>query len=645
MSGDVYYPSCWVLLRIRFEDYEAVPPPQFTPPIPDTDPVDYGFQLIEKEIVPLTCNVTLNSYRNADEARVTLPMGQLPIDPRTIRAATIQIFMGSVKPETWAENMGPLYGESTASLVGPTEKIFVQEGIDRDGFPPRIFTQSNEVFRGYVDDWEAVMDGDDAISITCRDVSSILIDAQMPTQGLVGIPKNIPLDEVIRLIVVGDLTAPTIRPPDTSNYPRRIDSKRNLRRVQARLDAVTEKLERANSAFLEQGGERLAAQVARLTAKQTALLAALATSGSVAAAADAVPILAQRYGLPALRGLKVVNNTGEELPTLSEIKPPTYFDSGGGPKKARSAGSSEQISYWDFITDLVVSAGFLCYIRSPLDAEEGGGTPSAELVINLPNTYYQRPGKEVRTFSYGYNVDSLSINRSFTGVAVPTGITVSAIEAKTGEPISRRFPADPLVNRPGANDVQLGDTVEYRTILLKDRIPGDNAGDTLLRVAESLYQQFARGEFVVAIETTTLGAYPSNYTTGVADLFQLRAGDPIKVQITPTASGNTTQGGQIFVTQAGEFAALGTAEKAARLVQSYGFPAEAAARAALSAASNLIQEIFYTQEVAINFNARSGFSFNIKAINYLDARNALDSNLAEFGTTGELIQSLEELGL
>ena len=115
MSGDVYYPSCWVLLRIRFEDYEAVPPPQFTPPIPDTDPVDYGFQLIEKEIVPITCNVTLNSYRNADEARVTLPMGQLPIDPRTIRAATIQIFMGSVKPETWAENMGPLYGESTAS--------------------------------------------------------------------------------------------------------------------------------------------------------------------------------------------------------------------------------------------------------------------------------------------------------------------------------------------------------------------------------------------------------------------------------------------------------------------------------------------------------------------------------------------------
>ena len=643
-GGVTWYPSCWVRLKIRFEDYEKESPPDLTPEIPSTDPVDYGFRQIEKELIPTQCNVTRNSYRNADEVRVTLPYAQLPLDPRTIRAASIEVYQGSVEPQVWGDSVGPLYGESRTARVGEVQVLAT--GADADGdeftlFDPNL---SNEVFRGYVDDWEIIQDGDDAVSITARDLTALLIDAEMPTQGLVGIPKDLPLDQVVKLIIAGDPTAQVVPPPNAFTYPQRIDSKRDVRRLRNRLAYVTQKLQAAQAAAVTDPTPPLVRELQRLTAKQTDILARLATAESVAAAADAIPIVAQRYGLPAFRGLRVVNATERFLPTLGEIKPPTYFDSAGGPKKARSGGSSDQISYWDFVTDLVVSAGYICYFRTPTEAPDGGSSAPAELVIDEPRTYYPEANREVRSFIYGYNVDSLSINRSFTGKAVPTGIAVSAIEAKTGFPISVRFPENPLVNRPGANQLQLGDTAEYRSVLLDDRIPGDNARETLLRVAESLYQQFARGEFLVEIETTTLGAFRRNLEPGgEADMFQLQAGDPISIEVLPSIPDPVN--GQPFFTQAGDFQALGVEEKARRLVEAFGFSREAAAAAALSADSNLIQDLFYVKEVAINFDYQSGFAFTIQAINYVSARNAIQEQREAAGATDELVRLLEGLGV
>ena len=628
MSGDVYYSQCWVRLQLRFEDYAQLPQPLQTPAVPGTDPVDYGFKLIDEKIVPAQASVTLNSYRNADEATVTIPYGRLPIDPRWVRAATVQIFMGSLAPAEFAEGIGPIYGESRPTLISETPDLVTED------------FGTNEVFRGYVDDWEVSQDGDDAITITARDVSSVLIDAEMPTNGLAGIPKLLPLDTVIQQIIVGDAAAQGVPPDRQEERPRRLDSRRDVRRLQVRLDYVTKRLVRVGVAIAQDPtNTSLISEQARLITKQTELLAALAVSGSVAAAGDAVPILAQRYGLPSLRGLKVVNATGAPLPTLQSVKGPTYFDSKGNAKKARSGGSSAKISYWDFITDLCVGAGFICYFRTPTDTSGLGQLPPAELVIDLPKTYYPERGTEIRTFAFGYNVDSLNVKRSFTGKNVPTGIAVSAIEAETGQTITSRFPPVPQVNRPSAAASGLGDRVEYKTILLQDRIPGSVGGSTaqqtLDRVAESIYQQLSRGEFIVNIETTTLGALPSNAGTGEADMFQLRAGDPIGIEVVPSAPG----GRDPLVTQAGEFLRLGLDERARKLAQDFGVSPTAAALAATASESELQQEVFYTREIGIDFNAENGFSFSIEAINYVEARNAVDKQLEGVQAVQELVQS------
>lgn len=651
--GDVYYPQCWVRLRLRFEDFVRAAPPDRSPAVPDTDPVDYGFVLIDEKIIPTNCSVTRNSYRNADEARITIPYGRLPIDPRWLRACAVQVFMGTLDPGEYARGIGPIYGESRTTLIPESEteiedaelsSIQLVDGelvrTTKDGTTVNV--RSNEVFRGYVDDWEASQDGDDAVSITCRDITAVLIDANMPTGGLSGIPKDLAIDEVIREIIVGEPDAQITAPTVGEDYPRRIDARTDSRRLQFQISYLTKKIAKLTAAQArEPTNTAITSEIARLNETLARATVALVQAQEVEATTNAVPILARRYGLPALRGLRVTNATGAPLPTLAQVKGATYFDSKGNAKRSRSGGSNETISYWDFVTDICVGAGFICYFRTPTKADRTGTLPPAELVIDLPKTYYPNDAKNVREFVYGYNVDSVSISRSFTGRNVPTGVAVSAIEADTGEPISTKYPPDPATNRATANAEGLGDRSEYLTILLKDRIPGSldgrSAQQTLNRIAESIYQQLGRGEFLVNIETTALAGFRENVGTGRADLFQLQAGDPIETALVPSISSGSGVSGA-FVTQAGNFEALGLEGRARALVEVYGFSDEAAALAAGASESDKVQRRFYVRTVGIDFDATSGFKFSIEAINYLDARNAVDEELAGADAALELLR-------
>ena len=631
-------------LLLRFEDYVQLP--QLPNPIsPPGDPVDYGFVLIDQKIIPSQCSVTLNSYRNADECRVTIPFGRLPIDPRWLRMAAIQVFMGSLQADEFSDGIGPIYGDSQITLIDETPSIIF------DGS-----ATTNEIFRGFVDDWEIVQDGDDAVEITCRDVSAVLIDTEMPTQGLAGIPKQMPTDQVITQILVGEPTAAAVPPDKAEQRPRRLDARRDVRRLQVRLEYVTEQIAKTTVALAKEPlNDALANQLTRLTTKQVGLLEALATSGSVAAEADAIPILAQRYGLPSMRGLSVVNLTGEPLPPIGNVKAATYFDSKGNGKKARSGGGGgKQISYWDFITDICVGVGRICYFRTPVEATPGllGSLPPAELVIDWPKTYYKQDTAEIPTFMYGFNVDALKIQRSFTGSNIPTGVAVSAIDADTGDSISSRFPPQAIINRPTPDNAGTGDRAEYKTIVLQDRIPafgGLTAQKVLDDMAESIYEQLSRGEFIVNIETTSLTAFPtgpggrqlgfgvslpgSEVVNSETDMLGLRAGDAINVLVAPSEPDPE----QPMVTQAGNFTALGLLEKGRRLVEVYQFSPVAAALAATASESDSVQTTFYLREMGIDFDATAGFKFSLEAINFLDARNAVEKQIAGIKAAQDLL--------
>src|SRR5690606_6240444 len=195
----------------------------------------------------------------------------------------------------------------------------------------------------------------------------------------------------------------------------------------------------------------LGAQIAQAQAEA-------AKSGATEATQERVPILAQRFGLPGARGTKVVNETSyNPMPTLGEIKGVKWFDSKKKSKKASSAGANQRMNYWDLITDLCVASGFICYLRRPTKAIPGSAyTPPPELVIAEPRTYYgdniDKDGvgilaDELREFSYGYNVDEISIERSLTGKQAPAHIQVNARVSETGELVSVRWP--PIKDKTG----------------------------------------------------------------------------------------------------------------------------------------------------------------------------------------------------
>lgn len=641
MGGQVWHPQCWVRIQIRFEDYLKIPPVfpadiDGDPLLEEGDPINNGrFNDFGGRIIPTQCSVSLRSYREADECRVTIPYGKLPFDPRTIRAASVQVYMGSIEnPGDFADSMGPLYGQSTIELIAETPDIQIE------GEPV-----TNEIFRGFADDWKVSQDGEDTIEMSCRDITAILIDTSMPIQGLAGIPKTLALDEVIKAIVVGEEIARAVPQDKEEKRSLRIESRRDVKRLTPKLTYNTAKLAKATAAFLlDQDNIRLQNEVDRLNIKQTQLINDLGVATIIAETGDLVPVLAQRYGIPGLRGLGVVNNTGRDLPLLGDIKGPTYFDSNGTAKKSRSAGSKERISYWDFITDLCVGSGFICYMRTPIEALGGqGGLPPSEIVIDLPNTYYKANPQELRQFVYGHNVDSLDIQRNYRGKNVPTGIVIKAIEQETGSPISVRFPEISNVNRPGLNPIGIGDRVEYDTYELADSIPGSNAIEILRTQAQSIYEQISRGEMTIDVETTTLAALPSNLSTSHAeqgssatDMFQLRPGDPITIGVNPTIEYNIDDDTPQFTT-AGRVWAMSVVERTSFFAQILAGGDESklasvgpTALGISTAMDNpLLQNVFYTREVNIDFDFQTGFKFSVSAVNYLDSRNATTNQVVE----------------
>jgi len=430
-----------------------------------------------------------------------------------------------------------------------------------------------------------------------------------------------------------------VPPPNREEIVQLVDARAPLRRLQSRSQAISRKLARVTARLaagtLNQA--RATAEIARLQAQLAQVNAELVEAQAQNAEA-ALPFLAARYGVPGYRNIAVRNATGEPLPFIGDVRGASYFDSKGNAKRAKNGGGSKRVSYWDFITDICIGTGFICYVKTPTNADGTlQGLPPAEIVIDRPKTYYKKPGErdQLRRYQYGINVDSLSIQRSFNGRNIPTGVAVSAIESKTGNVISTRFPPAPKGtrqqpnNRPGVNPAGLGDRSEYQTLVLKDRIPGDDAVETLRRLAENLYEQLSRGEMMLEIQTTSLSAFPATRGQSIPDIFQLRAGDPIEIAITPSLPVGADSGNNPLVTQAGNWWKDSPGGRASFLSNVLGVPVPTATELVAASESELLQNVFYTREVGIEFDAGvgggGGFAITIQAINYLDARNSLDA--------------------
>lgn len=539
-----FFPSCKVRIQVRFEDFIPAPPvPSAGAPSPAGAeafgpglPEQLGqFQAIGIDMVPHSASIELNSYRVADTAKCTIALRDLPFDPRIIRAATLQIFGGTFTSSEYSEAM-----TNNEVLLLPDA---VPEGRGEAG-------QSNELFRGFVDEWEMSLDaeGKDTISITARDTTGPLLDEEIPEQFLQDLP-DLPLDVLIQLLLTGD------------GIPQQQ--------------------------------------------------------------------LSRRYGLPGFRGIVVLNESSMvPLPTVSQIRHPTYFDSKRTTKKGRKRppANLQKQSYWDVITDLCVSAGFIVYIRpgtKPVVLPGLGAVlPAAEIVISDPRTYYGDAAPSgidlsaQRLLIYGINVKSLRVRRKIGGVKVPS-IEVRSFDPVTGLRLSARYP--PLIRgKTNRARVGLGDKEEVKVFLL-DEISGPGALPQLEAAARSIYDQMGRGEMEVEVTTKHLSALETYLDDGIeADLFRLRPGDPVAIEVNNALIDTGQVSAHTLFTSAGIDARI------ASMIAS-GIPEAAATLAATAMDNPFLQTTFRTSRIHWQWDHNAGWEAQVEAINYLDVRDSTSS--------------------
>jgi hypothetical protein len=628
----VYHVGCKVRLKIRLDQQLGITPPALSATTPDSGSESFGsgsiddiiaqaaeFITVGQDFSPESCTVEINNYRKADTAKLSFPLSRLPVDPRLIRAMSVQVFGGTFTPAEYAAGVGP---------QGAPGVLLPDSPSPLTGEPDSFGGYSNEVFRGFADKYTIKISGDSTIEIECRDITGELLDAEIPPDAMADLPSFLRLDEVVQLLLTGDGLANVEqdkRLQASLGGPSGRKRKRLLADARASLSIAAE---------LEAAGDPEAAALARIAAA-----AIKAEAQELKAAAAGLPPRSRRFGLPGFRGIKVVNEVRDpatgliaDLPTLDEIRPKAWVDSSGKARKGRKrgAGGKQKISYWDFVADMVTSAGYIVFVRVPR-ATDTPGAPlaarlvAAQIVISNPRTYYREatdagdtatPPSSVRSFVLGVNAETVELTRNLKGVGVPT-IQVGGFDSTTGLRYVGVYPPLAKNNRPAPTGD--GDRDEIKVFNL-DQVTGGSPEEivaNLTRAAAGIYEQLGRGDFELTIGTKTLSARPENVARGtIADLFSLRPKDPIGLEL--PAQDPTTG-----VVSSGLILAEASVATRIRQARHAGLDEGAARKIGFAAASQYIQREFRTSRITMIWSENSGWEMSVGAINYLDVRDSI----------------------
>ncbi len=147
---------------------------------------DMTFELVA---IPKSADWNQNGIRTADTFHATFRYVDCPIDPRLVRACSVEYFLGTITPEEYAMGVqGFRTGDQPMNLVPDT-------------YQTNAGTRSNSRFKGWVDKWSTDWseNSEPMITIECRDNTQLLIDEECPPNATlqVGMKNEKPLDEAI----------------------------------------------------------------------------------------------------------------------------------------------------------------------------------------------------------------------------------------------------------------------------------------------------------------------------------------------------------------------------------------------------------------------------------------------------------------
>lgn len=149
-------------------------------------------------VIPRSAKWGANGVRQADTLALTFKYIDLPFDPRCIRSAAVEFYLGTVPADEYSRGLA---GETRIVTTMLATGMNVDEEplnvVPDEYVDPTGQQRTNQRFQGWVDTWDVEWDdaGEPTVKLDCRDNVSLLIDQDSPPQLHIDPAK--PVDEAV----------------------------------------------------------------------------------------------------------------------------------------------------------------------------------------------------------------------------------------------------------------------------------------------------------------------------------------------------------------------------------------------------------------------------------------------------------------
>lgn len=299
----------------------------------------------------------------------------------------------------------------------------------------------------------------------------------------------------------------------------------------------------------------------------------------------------------AAKEIVVENRTGEPIPVLSKLAPD--FNPVTSVKNQK-----RKETYWDIMQSILQRVGLIGFIE--ID----------KFVITKPRNIYEK--KEIKQFIYGGNIKDLSFKRKL-GRAKNYNVRLlsanlmkkTVIKAEVPkEAISPDFIADfgnteitiPQLDKDGKkiDPPKVADYIVFP-------VPNINDKDTLIRMAEDVYEEMSRQQIEGSLSTFEMEIpeeLENEFQTGTRPVLfsKIRNGTAIKIYMSQD--------------ELGEINSDSTWSQKKNFLIRRGYPENVAV--AFAESLNRINTALYVKNVQFELDQEEGFRMNIDFINFID---------------------------
>jgi len=306
------------------------------------------------------------------------------------------------------------------------------------------------------------------------------------------------------------------------------------------------------------------------------------------------------------KSMEVINLLDEDLPILSKLGSDLSTTSSLVNPKRNS-------SFWDMIQDIIDRAGLICYVDRD------------KLVINKPRNLFKK--QKVKNFIYGKNLSKLSLEREL-GRHKGFNILVRSMNLKDKKLYEAKIPKD-----SGREDLGGGIEVTIPQLdskgkkidpqkpapYLTHNIADVFSKEKLIEIGESIYEELSRQQIEGSLETKEMEIPETPYLKdkeGSYTPFSSRESEPVNFS---TIRNGTAIQIFIDISDLEKIRTISSMQERKKYLRLQGFSSKVSS--ALAESLNRASYTFYTKSVNFRIDQDSGFSMDIKFINFIELDN------------------------